>query len=76
MNKPCLAITLIVPREPEYASSYHWCARDEHPMDELHSCYCGIDWQTDDLVEPTVEMIQWRSGSEDAVRGVSGRMLG
>lgn len=77
-KKPCLAIVLIAPREPNHAASYHWCKLDEHDGEQMHECYCGLWWLADseDLVPPTPEMIQWRTGSSDAVMRVSGRMLG
>lgn len=76
MSKPCLAITLVNPREPQLAGSYHWCTYSEHEWGSLHACYCGILWITDDLLDPTPQMIQWRSGNEHDVKAVSGRMLG
>jgi hypothetical protein len=77
-NKPCLAITLVYPRRPEYAASYHWCKLDEHPSDQMHECYCGLWWMVDDddMVTPTPEMILWRTGSESQLKGVSRRLLG
>ena len=78
LAKPCLAITLIYPAAPEFAGSYHWCQLDEHPHGELHVCYCGIQWLTDDedLVEPTAEMILWRTGTETQVHSVRGKLVG
>lgn len=87
MKKPCLAITLINDAEPQHAASYHWCKlndvhSDHHKyMNEhkgMHECYCGVWWLTtgDQLVEPTAEMILWRSGGETDVKAVSERMLG
>lgn len=74
----CLAIVLINPKEPESAASYHWCKLKEHGEEELHVCYCGIWWLADaeDMVTPTDEMIQWRTGTRYAVKRVSGRMMG
>ena len=74
--KPCLAIWLIPGADPRYASSYHWCQMKEHSG--IHLCYCGLAWQADpdDLVEPTAEMVKWRTGSEVDLKQVSGRMLG
>jgi hypothetical protein len=73
--KPCMAITLIYPQAPEYAASYHWCKLNSHDSG-MHECYCGIWWLTDDLVEPTPEMVKWRTGTESEMRGVSTRLLG
>lgn len=76
---PCLAITLINPLAMEHAASYHWCKLDVHPEGTLHSCYCGLLWlngSPDDLVEPTAEMILWRTGNESQIRGVSARLVG
>lgn len=77
-KSPCLAIVLINPREPQYAASYHWCKLEEHAPDELHVCYCGIWWmaESEDIVPPTKEMIEWRTGSQSVVKRVSGRMMG
>lgn len=75
-STPCLAITLINPRDMEYAASYHWCKLEMHTTGTLHSCYCGIDWITDDLVEPTAEMILWRTGTETEIKAVSGKLVG
>lgn len=77
-KKACLAIVLVNPREPQYAGSYHWCMLDEHDREELHECYCGISWTTseDDLVPPTEQMIQWRTGDRRAVKRVRGQLMG
>lgn len=78
VKKPCLAIFLIPGCPVENAASYHWCKFEEHSPESLHLCYCGIAWianQTE-LVEPTPEMRLWRTGDEQAMKAVSGRMLG
>jgi hypothetical protein len=75
MKSPCLAATLINPREPQYAASYHWCKLDQHETG-MHECYCGIWWLTDDLVELTPNMLIWRTGGESELKKVSGRMIG
>lgn len=74
-TRPCLAITLVNPREPQSSGSYLWCKRDDHE-DELHECYSGIHWRTDDLVLPTPNMYTWRTGGVVGIQGVRGRMLG
>lgn len=76
MNKSCLAIVLINEQNPNYAASYHWCKLSEHEVGSPHVCYCGIWWLSDDLVEPTENMIAWRTGSKSTIKEVSGRMLG
>lgn len=72
--KPCMAITLVNPARPNEAGSYLWCKLSEH--NGPHLSYCGTMWMTADLVEPTPEMILWRTGNEDEVKAVTGRMLG
>lgn len=71
----CLAITLVNPREPQLASSYLWCKLDKHETG-MHVSYCGMWWLTTDMVEPTENMIAWRTGSKEDVERVSGCMLG
>jgi hypothetical protein len=75
IKKPCLAITLIAPQAPQYASSYLWCREDEHET-LMHVCYSGVWWLTNDLIEPTPEMVIWRTGDESDLKRVRGRMLG
>jgi hypothetical protein len=77
--KPCLAITLINPLAPNEAASYLWCRRSEH-VDGCHRCYSGIYWHVDaddELeLEPTREMILWRTGTVDDIKRVNGRLMG
>lgn len=72
-----MAIILINEKEPELASSYHWCTDDEHE-NGMHTCVCGIWWlgPEEDLVQPTWAMWLWRNGSPEDIAMVSGRMLG
>ena len=71
----CLAITLVNPQALNEAGSYLWCKDDdEHPGP--HRSHCGLLWDTSDLVEPTENMVTWRTGNRIAVRKVRGRMLG
>jgi hypothetical protein len=77
MSTACLAIYLVNPKEPQEAGSYLWCIRGAHPG-RFHLCYSGLRWHADDvdLVQPTPEMILWRTGAETDVKRVSGHMLG
>jgi hypothetical protein len=74
----CLAIVLVNPKDPDSAASYHWCKSDEHDEEEMHECYCGIWWLApkEDLIPPTRQMIQWRTGARSVIKRVSGHMLG
>lgn len=73
-DRPCLAITLVNPREPKLASSYLWCTLGEHESG-MHVSYCGMWWMTGDIVEPTDAMVIWRTGTAEQVREISGRMV-
>jgi hypothetical protein len=44
----------------------------------MHIDYGGLWWlgSKEQLVDPTPEMIQWRTGDEMAVKAVTGRLLG
>jgi hypothetical protein len=74
MSKPCMAVTLVNPQKSGEAGSYLWCRLDRHSGS--HLCYSGVAWLSDELVEPTANMILWRTGVETSVQAVSGRMMG
>jgi hypothetical protein len=78
MANACLAITLINPQAPHLCSSYLWCVKEEHGFEEDHKCYTGVRWTVlpGDLVEPTPNMILWRTGKKEDVSRVSGQLLG
>lgn len=75
-KNPCMAITLVNPRAPQEAGSYLWCVDEDHNGSGLHMSHCGMWWDTSDLVEPTENMILWRTGNRFTVKRVSGRMMG
>lgn len=76
-DDPCMAITLVNPRKPQEAGSYLWCVlQGEGKAGHMHLSYCGMYWDTTDLVEPTENMRAWRTGNWMTVKRVSGRMLG